>query len=81
MLKFQKKAREDGDDENISVSDAKLLVTGVLGGALGIYIFMFIFRYRLKSMVMMILMPLFIALNVYLIATFFSRGFYFNWQR
>jgi len=81
MLKFQKKAREDGDDENISVSDAKLLVTGVLGGALGIYIFMFIFRYRLKSMVMMILMPLFIALNVYLIATFFSNGFYFNWQR
>ena len=81
MLKFQKKAREDGDDENISVSDAKLLVTGVLGGALGIYIFMFIFRYRLKSMVMMILMPLFIALNIYLIATFFSSGFYFNWQR
>ena len=78
MLKFQKKAREDGDDENISISDAKLLATGILGGALGIYIFMFIFKYRLKSMVMMILMPLFIALNVYLIATFFSGGFYFS---
>ena len=78
MLKFQKKAREDGDDENILISDAKLLATGILGGALGIYIFMFIFRYRLKSMRMMILMPLFIALNVYVIVTLFNGGFYFR---
>ena len=42
MLRFQKKAREDGDEESIIVSDSKLLLAGLLGGATGIFIFMFI---------------------------------------
>jgi uncharacterized membrane protein YsdA (DUF1294 family) len=75
MLNFQKKAREDGDDENISISDTKLLITGLLGGALGIFIFMFIFKYRLKSIVMMILLPLFVVVNAYVIYTIISSGF------
>ena len=36
MLRFQKKAREDGDEESIIVSDSKLLLAGLLGGATGI---------------------------------------------
>lgn len=74
MLNFQKKAREDGDEENITISDTKLLLTGFLGGATAIFIFMFIFKYRLKSLVMMILMPLFIALNVYGLILLFNTG-------
>lgn len=75
MLYFQKKAREDGDEENITITDAKLLLTGILGGALGIYVFMFILKYRLKSLLMMVLMPIFITLNVYLIIFAFNGGF------
>ena len=74
MLNFQKQAREDGDEENITISDSKLLFTGFIGGALGIYIFMFIFRYRLKSLIMMVLMPVFIAINVFAVIYLLSKG-------
>ena len=75
MLYFQKKAREDGDEENITISDTKLMLTGLLGGALGIYIFMFVLKYRLKSLIMMVIMPVFIALNIYLAITALNGGF------
>ena len=48
MLRFQKKAREDGDEENIGISDTKLLLAGILGGATGIFVFMFIFTCYVK---------------------------------
>lgn len=80
MLKFQKKAREEGDEENLAISDGKLLFTGLLGGSLGIFIFMFIFKYRLKSFVMMVLMPIFIAVNVCFIITAFRKGFWLPLQ-
>ena len=74
MLRFQKKARENGDEENITISDSKLFLAGLLGGATGIYVFMFIFKYRLKSFFMMVFMPVLIAHNVYLLVIFFSGG-------
>ena len=75
MLHFQKKARKNGDEENIAVSDAKLLLTGALGGATGIFVFMFIFKYRLRSLVMMVLMPILIALNIYFLISAYRGGF------
>ncbi len=75
MLHFQKKSRQNGDEENITISDGKLMIAGLLGGATGIYLFMFIFKYRLKSLFLMVLMPVFIAVNIYFFILAFRNGF------
>ena len=80
MLRYQKKAREKGDEENISISDGKLLLTGFLGGATAIYICMFLFKYRLKSLFMMVLMPIFIVINVYIIIQLINGTFPYNFM-
>lgn len=75
MLHFQKKAREDGDEENISIGDTRLFITGLLGGATGIFVFMFIFKYRLKSFFMMVFMPVLVAINVFIIISVISGNY------
>lgn len=75
MLHFQKKARNNGDEENITISDTKLFLAGLLGGATGIFIFMFLLKYRLKSLFMMVFMPVLIALNIYIFYIVLSGRF------
>lgn len=77
ILKFQKQAREEGDEESIAIGDGKLFLTSFLGGALGIYASMFIFKYRLKSLFLMVMMPVLIALNVYAVVLLFTTNFGF----
>jgi uncharacterized membrane protein YsdA (DUF1294 family) len=52
------------DDDN-NVSDGKLLLAALLGGALGEYITMFIARYKLKNMLFMIALPVIAVFNVW----------------
>lgn len=77
MLNFQKRARQNGDEENVSIGDSKLLFIGLLGGAIGIFIFMFLLRYRLKSMLLMVLMPVLITINIYILVLVFQNGIIF----
>ncbi|MBE7062132.1 MAG: hypothetical protein E7382_06345 [Clostridiales bacterium] len=77
MLHFQKKAREDGDEENITIGDSRLFIAGLLGGATGIFVFMFIFKYRLKSFLMMVFMPVLVAVNVYIMISVLTGNYNF----
>ncbi len=73
MLKFQKKAQDN--DKYTKISDAKIYLAGILGGAIGIFVFMFIFKHNLKSLFMMVLMPMLIVINIYIITILFNNGF------
>lgn len=65
------------DGEPNKSSDGRLFLTGLLGGAITIYACMFIFKYRLKSLFLMLLMPVLGVLNVYLWVIAFRSGFTF----
>ena len=75
LISQQKRAEEDG--ESCKIKDGKVFITGVLGGALGVYVSMFIFKYRLTSLALMVFMPVFIAVNVYLVVMLFTQNFGF----
>ena len=73
LLYFQKKQMEETNDTKIK--DGKLLIAGMLGGAIGIYTAMFVLSYRLQSLFLMVAMPLLIVLNVYLLIVGFAGNF------
>lgn len=67
--------KDDYDEEHPNKSsDGRLVLTAFLGGAITIYICMFIYKYRLKSLFLMILMPILGVLNVYLWVIAFRSG-------
>ncbi|MBQ5927067.1 MAG: hypothetical protein IIX01_03985 [Clostridia bacterium] len=68
---------ETVDGEYDKTSDGRLMITGLLGGAVAIYVCMFIFKYRLKSLFLMIFIPLLAVLNIYLSVLAFRSGFTF----
>ena len=74
LLKFQKDSYDEGECEN-AVHDGKLFITAILGGALGVYVAMFVLKYRRRSMFLMVLMPVIIVLNAYLIIIAFTGSF------
>lgn len=74
-----KAQRDESADENgLSKSgDGKLLLTALLGGAIAIYVSMFVMRYRLKNLLLMILLPVIAVLNVYFCIVAFRSGMSF----
>lgn len=76
LLKSQKDDYAD-DEAKMNSGDGKLILTAILGGAISIYICMFIMRYRLKNLLLMILMPVIGVLNVYFCVVAFRSGFTF----
>lgn len=65
--------------ENAGVErpNGKLFLAGLLGGAITIYACMFIFKYKRTDLLLMLLMPLFAVLNVYVWVMLFRNGFSF----
>ena len=55
----------------------KLLITGLLGGAIAIYACMLIFKFQRSNLLLMVLMPLLGVLNVYFFVLTFRSGFGF----
>lgn len=59
------------------VKDGKLFLAGAIGGALGIFLSTFILSYRKDSLLLMVVMPLLIAVNVYFLVLGFMSDFNF----
>ena len=55
----------------------KLCITGLLGGAIAIYVCMFVFKFKRTDLLLMVIMPLLGVLNVYLWVLLFRSGFSF----
>ncbi len=64
-------------DNGGKTGDGKLILTAILGGAIAIYVSMFLMRYRLKNILLMVLMPVIAVLNVYFAVLAFRSGFTF----
>ncbi len=58
--------------------DGKLLLAGVLGGAIAVYATMFFLKYRLESCILMLALPLLAVVNVYCFYLGF-RGIFLIW--
>ncbi len=65
------------EENNPMAGDGKLILSALLGGALGIYVAMFITRYKLKDMALMILLPVICVFNVWLAVIAFRSGLTF----
>lgn len=78
FLLFKSQRDEYESTDKIKKSeDGKLFLAAFLGGAITIYVSMFIFKYRTKSLLLMIAMPVLAVLNVYLWILAFRSGFTF----
>ena len=65
LVKTQK--QQTVENREYIISDGKILFTGALGGGLGAYLALFIFKHKRDSISLMVLLPVFIALTIYLV--------------
>lgn len=75
LIFFQKKQMEEHNESKIK--DGKVFISGMLGGALGVYLAMFILSYRLNNLFLMVTMPLLIVLTAYIVIVGFQGNFGF----
>ena len=74
LLRSQKKAEEDGNCQKIK--DSNLLLSTILGGALGLYLGAFILKYRTSSLLLMVFTPVLIVFHFFLLVVGFTHDFW-----
>lgn len=77
MLLLAQRNEYLSDESKFNAGDGKLILSALLGGAIGIYVTMFITRFKLKNMLLMILLPVIAVLNVWLCVVAFRSGLTF----
>ena len=77
MLLLWQKNEYLRDESKLNSGDGKLILSALLGGAIGIYVAMFITKFKLKNMLFMILMPVIGALNIWFFVLAYRSGFTF----
>ena len=77
MLLLAQRNEYMSDESKLNAGDGKLILSALLGGVIGIYVTMFITRFKLKNMLLMILLPVIGVINVWLCVVAFSSGFTF----
>lgn len=70
-----KTLREESCDENKNNGDGKIILTALLGGAISLYVAMFVTRFKIKNIVLMVLLPVIAVLNVTFFIYAFRAGF------
>lgn len=75
LISQRNEAADDGQKPN--GGDGKLILAALLGGAIGLYVAMFITKYKLKNIVLMILLPVIAVFNVWLTIVAFRSGITF----
>lgn len=68
------KKREETREADKKSGNAKLFIAGFLGGALAGYVALFALKYRTDNLLLMIVLPVLAALNVYLLVALFRSG-------
>lgn len=66
-FRLLKKQQDDTDvgDMKAGDGDGRLLLISAMGGAIAVFVTMFVLRYRLDSMLLMIVLPLLAVVNIY----------------
>jgi uncharacterized membrane protein YsdA (DUF1294 family) len=77
MLIISQKNDYINDQTKLNSGDGRLILAAILGGAIGIYVTMFITKYKLKNMLLMIIIPVIGVLNVYFFIVALKSGFTF----
>ena len=72
LMRLQKNQSVSEQNTQRKITDKRLFLSGAIGGALGVYLATFILKYRRDSLLIMVVMPLLIALTVFLAIAVFK---------
>ncbi|MBQ3235859.1 MAG: hypothetical protein IJA97_06860 [Clostridia bacterium] len=76
LMRLQKEQATNPNGVRRRITDGRILLSGTLGGALGVYLSTFILKYRRDSVLIMVLMPLLVAITAFIVVSAFLSGFW-----